>query len=72
MENQERVLGPTRCASDLILDWHLASKRVTTRARGVIPGCRPAGKDGHMAVDKHGRPWIEVAKAWHQAREVAE
>jgi hypothetical protein len=36
--------------------------RVITRERGVIPGCIPAGRDSHMAVDGLGRPWIEVAK----------
>lgn len=37
--------------------------RVTTRDRGVIPGCLSPGKDGHMAVDRHGRPWFEVARS---------
>jgi hypothetical protein len=36
--------------------------RVTTRKRGVIPGCIPVGPDSHMAVDSLGRPWPEVAK----------
>ena len=36
--------------------------RVITRERGVIPGCRAAGPDRHMAVDGLGRPWLEVAK----------
>jgi len=36
--------------------------RVITRERGVIPGCRSAAPDSHMAVDGLGRPWIEVAK----------
>jgi hypothetical protein len=36
--------------------------RVSTRERGVIPGCRAAGPDSHMAVDGLGRPWLEVAK----------
>ena len=36
--------------------------RVITRKRGVIPGCIPAARDNHMAVDGLGRPWIEVAK----------
>src|SRR5712691_8952027 len=36
--------------------------RVITRERGVIPGCRAAGPDSHMAVDGLGWPWIEVAK----------
>ncbi len=36
--------------------------RVITRERGVIPGCRSAGPDSHMAVDGLGRPWVEVAK----------
>jgi len=31
--------------------------RVTTRERGTIPGCRKAGPDSHMAVDRQGRPW---------------
>jgi hypothetical protein len=31
--------------------------RVITRARGVIPGCRAAEPDSHMAVDSLGRPW---------------
>ena len=35
---------------------------VTTRKRGVIPGCIPVGPDSHMAVDSLGRPWPEVAK----------
>ncbi len=39
-----------------------ASGRVVTRERGVIPGCRPAGPDGHMAVDRRGVPWCEVAR----------
>ena len=43
--------------------------KVTTRERGVIPGCKPAGKDGHMAVDKHGRPWVEVAKDTQEPKE---
>ena len=38
------------------------NNRVITRERGVIPGCRKAGPDSHMAVDGLGRPWIEVAK----------
>ena len=37
-------------------------KRVIIRKRGVIPGCIPAGRDSHMAVDSLGRPWLEVAK----------
>jgi len=37
--------------------------RVTTRERGVIPGCRPAGPDSHMAVDsKSGRAWVDIAR----------
>src|SRR6266481_7024110 len=36
--------------------------RVITRERGVIPGCRSAGPDSHMAVDGLGRPWVEVAR----------
>jgi hypothetical protein len=36
--------------------------RVIARKRGVIPGCIPAGRDSHMAVDSLGRPWLEVAK----------
>lgn len=32
---------------------------ITTRERGVIPGCIAAAPDGHMAVDvKTGIPWI--------------
>jgi hypothetical protein len=38
------------------------NNRVITRERGVIPGCRAAGADSHMAVDGLGRPWLEVAK----------
>src|SRR5258708_13661328 len=38
------------------------NNRVITRERGVIPGCRAAGPDSHVAVDGLGRPWIEVAK----------
>jgi hypothetical protein len=38
------------------------NNRVITRERGVIPGCRAAGPDSHMAVDGLGRPWLEVAK----------
>jgi hypothetical protein len=37
-----------------------AAKRVTTRERGVIPGCRKPDSDGHMAVDSQGRPWIKA------------
>jgi hypothetical protein len=33
------------------------ASRVITRERGVIPGCRPADPDNHMAVDSLGRPW---------------
>jgi hypothetical protein len=36
--------------------------RVIARKRGVIPGCIPAGRDSHMAVDSLGRPWLEAAK----------
>jgi hypothetical protein len=39
-----------------------SQQRVTTRERGVIPGCRPPGRDSHMAVDSRGRPWVEVAR----------
>ncbi len=39
-----------------------ASGRVVTRERGVIPGCRPAGPDGHMAVDRRGVPWAQVGR----------
>jgi hypothetical protein len=39
-----------------------AQTQVITRERGVIPGCKAAGPDDHMAVDGLGRPWIEVAK----------
>src|SRR5467141_3514341 len=38
------------------------NNRMITRERGVIPGCRAAGPDSHMAVDGLGRPWLEVAK----------
>jgi hypothetical protein len=38
------------------------NNRVITRERGVIPGCRAAGPDSHMAVNGLGRPWLEVAK----------
>jgi hypothetical protein len=38
------------------------NNRVITRERGVIPGCRAAGPDSHMAIDGLGRPWLEVAK----------
>jgi hypothetical protein len=34
------------------------NSRVITRERGVIPGCRKAGPDSHMAVDGLGRPWL--------------
>ncbi len=30
------------------------NSRVTTRERGVIPGCRPVGKDDHMMQVKGG------------------
>lgn len=40
----------------------ITASRVTTRERGIIPGCRKAGPDSHMAVDKQGRPYVEVAK----------
>jgi hypothetical protein len=33
------------------------NNRVITRERGVIPGCRAAGPDSHIAVDGLGRPW---------------
>jgi hypothetical protein len=36
--------------------------RVITRKRGVIPGCRAAGPDSHMAVETLGRSWAEVAE----------
>ena len=38
------------------------ASRITTRERGVIPGCRKPGPDNHMAVDGLGRPWAEVTK----------
>src|SRR5258707_5188824 len=33
------------------------NNRVTTRERGVIPGCKAAGSNYGMAVDSVGRPW---------------
>ena len=35
----------------------MTTARVTTRERGTIPGCRKAGPDSHMAVDRQSRPW---------------
>src|SRR6266850_830192 len=40
--------------------WNKAHARVTTRERGVIPGCRKPDQDSHMAVDSLGRPWIHA------------
>jgi hypothetical protein len=46
--------------------------RVTTRERGTIPGCRPAGPDIHMAVDsKSGRAWVDIARE-HDAKDELE
>jgi len=39
-----------------------AHARVTTRGRGVIPGCRAPDPDSHMAVDSAGRPWLYVSR----------
>src|SRR5258708_8871675 len=33
------------------------NNRVITRERGVIPGCKAAGSNYGMAVDRAGRPW---------------
>ncbi len=38
------------------------NSRVTTRERGVIPGCRPVGKNDHMVIVKPGNTDIWLAE----------
>jgi len=49
-------------ATFLAARWEKAHARVTTRERGVIPGCRTPNPDSHMAVDGNGRPWLYVSR----------
>ena len=56
-EQAKKELAAVRAAR-----WEKARAKVTTRERGVIPGCRAPDHDSHMAVDGNGRPWLHVSK----------